>query len=304
MRPREGIAAGDLLRAAAARLAAAGIANARAEAEILLAATLRVARERLLGEAGLAVGRGERARLERLVRRRAKGEPSAYLAGEKEFFGRPFAVARGVLIPRPETECLVEGVLQWIRGPNPEARRAGSRARGADLGAGSGCIAVTLACEVPGLSVDAVERSGRAARAARENARRHGVLGRVRVLRRDFREYLAGVSRGSLDFAVSNPPYVAERELPGLDAGVRLFEPRDALVAGPTGLEAHRALLEGAARALRGGGLLALETGFAQAGEVATLSGADGCWRMVSILPDLSGAARGVLIERVGTRGV
>ncbi|MEK7270456.1 MAG: HemK/PrmC family methyltransferase [Planctomycetota bacterium] len=342
-RHKADIPAGTLLDEAASRLKAAGITPARAEAEILLAAVLEIPRQRLVGETGAAgVSREQGRRFSRLVGRRATGEPSAYLAGEKEFYGRPFLVRRGVLVPRPETETLVEGVLQWIRGhcvganlrvrPCRAGRTHGSAPtrerdgemnadvgaihesplqqtntetilRAADLGSGSGCIAVTLACEIPSLRIDAVERSGRAARIARENARRLGVLGRVRVRRAEMIRFLVSAPVASYDLVVSNPPYVAESELGSLDRSVRDFEPMEALVAGPTGLDFLWRIIDKAGWAIRPGGLLALEVGLDQADKAATIARDVGCWRMACILNDLSGIPRGVLLERLSPDG-
>ena len=191
-------------------------------------------------------------RFEGLASRRERREPFQYLTGEQEFHGLSFRVDRRVLIPRPETEGLVDAVLDL---------RLPSGAAVADLGTGSGCIAVSLAYERPDLRLYALDLSAEALELARENAARHGVGHRLSFLLGDLADP-RGEWLGRMDAVVSNPPYVSEVDMEGLSPEVREHEPRMALVSGPTGLEAYQTLAPGAYRLLRAGGALLLELGF------------------------------------------
>jgi release factor glutamine methyltransferase len=232
------------LEAAAVRLRAAGVEEPLREAEILLAAVLGVPRVALHVDPPAADPAAE-ARFEALVAGRERRIPAAHLLGRAEFRSRAFRVTPAVLVPRPETEHLVEAALARIP--------AGAPAIAVDAGTGSGCIAVTLATERPLLRVIAVDRSAAALEVARGNARALGVEPRVLHLRGDF---LEGI-RGPVDLVVSNPPYVGIGE--SLPAEV-MHEPAEALFAGPDGLDAYRALAPRAAAILRPGGAILVET--------------------------------------------
>ena len=188
------------------------------------------------------------------VARRAAREPAQHIAGVQEFYGLAFSVGPDVLIPRPETEWLVEKACAVT--PNGGTV--------VDLGTGSGCIAVAVAVERPDLRVRAIDRSGAALVVARSNAHRHGVADRIEFVEGDFAAPPESWS-GTADAVVSNPPYVSEDEWAGLEPEVRDHDPKMALVPGPDGLEAYRALLPAAARLLRPGGWLMLEFGMGQA---------------------------------------
>lgn len=221
-------------------------------------------------------------RLESLLQRRLSGEPVAYLLGSREFFGRDFLVDSGTLIPRPETEHLVEEALEFFHD-----RRD---VRFLDLGTGSGCIAVTLAAERPSWRGVAVDISPEALAVARRNAERNGVKEAVNFLHADFTKPLPLAPR-SFDLVVSNPPYISEEEYAGLDAGVRNFEPRSALVPGPEGLEHPRAV-EAAARALlKEGGLFLMEHGYLQ-GEACRALCQAAYWMDMRTGRDLAGKDR------------
>ncbi|HET6203443.1 MAG TPA: peptide chain release factor N(5)-glutamine methyltransferase [Planctomycetota bacterium] len=238
---------------ASAYLAARGIPSARLDAEVLLAHVLGVRRLDLYLEHGRSLAAGEVEAYRAVVRRRGDRVPVAYLTGEREFFSLRFRVSPDVLIPRPETEILVEEALAIARG----RAAAGETTLAADVGTGSGCIAVALARGVPSARVVATDRSGPALALARENASAHGVLGRVAFARADLLEAFQG---RSLDLVVSNPPYVDPAERGSLPPEVRDHEPAEAVFA-PAGdpLALVRALAAGAARALRPGGVLLLE---------------------------------------------
>jgi len=195
-----------------------------------------------------------------LVDRRIAGEPLQYIAGETEFYRLPFFVDRSVLIPRPETEHVVERVLEL--GP------AFAKPRIADVGTGSGAIAIAVAHERPEAVVAATEISGAALRLARRNAERHGLAKRVRFFEGDL---LAPVAGEQFDIVVSNPPYVAERDRDSLPVEVRCFEPAEALFAGEDGLASYRRLIPAAQNALAPGGYVVLEIGFGQEEAVRAL---------------------------------
>lgn len=220
--------------------------------------------------------------LEALLARRLAGEPVAYILGEREFYGRDFLVNRHTLIPRPETEHLVEAALDFFRGQE--------QIRFLDLGTGSGCIAVTLAAERPLWRGTAVDVSPLALETAKSNAERLGTAERMTFLCADFTKPLP-LEAQSFDLVVSNPPYISEEEYAALDAGVRNFEPRSALVPGPEGLEHPRAV-EAAARALlKEGGLFLMEHGHLQ-GEACRALCPDAYWKDVRTGRDLAGKDR------------
>jgi release factor glutamine methyltransferase len=249
----------------AARLAAAGIENARSEAWLLLAAATGRARAALLAGAPEALDAEQQARLDELVRRRLAREPLAYVLGEKEFWSLRFEVGPPVLIPRPETETLVEAVLAQL----PDRDRP---LRLLDLGVGSGCLLLALLSELPQATGLGVDDSAAALALARRNAERLGLAARA-----DLRHGRWGAGlRERFDVIVSNPPYVAEGEWDHLQPEIRDFEPKAALVAGPDGLDAYRALGPDCARLLAQGGLCALEIGFGQGDAVAALLAAQG----------------------------
>ena len=236
------------LRRAIETLAAAGIDSARLDAEVLLAHVLGTDRSWLFAHPDAPLSAEKYTRFEKLIARRAKFEPVAYLIGEREFFGLPFFVSPAVLIPRPETELLVETAL---------ARLPKTAARVLDVGTGSGCIAVTLAVHRPAWHVIAGDISVAALAVARKNIRRHGVSARVSPVQAD----LLSAFSGRVDAIVSNPPYINPRQKTELPPAVRDFEPSGALFSPESGLAHLRRLLAGAGRLLSGGGLLLVEIG-------------------------------------------
>lgn len=232
----------------------------RLTAEVLLAHVLRGTRVQLYIDLDRPLSKKELADCRGLIERRVAGEPTQYLTGTREFYGRPFAVDHRVLIPRPETELLVEKVLRAI--PRQTSCRV------LDLCTGSGCIAATVAAERPDASVVATELSKDACEVARANAATLRVADRVRVLEGNL---FGPLELGSLfDVAMSNPPYVPTTEIPGLSAEVRR-EPVLALDGGEDGLEVIRKLVAQAPNWLRPGGLLALEIHEARGAEVLKL---------------------------------
>lgn len=215
-----------------------------------------------------------------LIARRLAGEPVQYILGECEFYGLPFDVTRDVLIPRPETEHLVEKAIELAA--HFEAPRI------VDVGTGSGAIAVALAAHLAGASITAIEVSCAALKVARGNAQRNRVAERIRFLSDDL---LAPVAGEQFEIVVSNPPYVAAADRQSLAVEVRDYEPPQALFAGPGGFEVYRRLIPAAFSALVSGGALALEIGYAQQAAVGELMGAAG-FREVEFTADLQGIPR------------
>jgi release factor glutamine methyltransferase len=221
----------------------------------------------------------------RLVRRRLEGVPLAYLTGTKEFWSIPFEVSPSVLVPRPETEALVEKVLE-LSSREEEAI--------VDVGTGSGCIAIALARELPRAAIDAVDISERALRVARRNALRHKARS-VRFLRSDLLSAYRGTGT-RFDFIVSNPPYVSRGEWDGLPADVKDHEPRRALLAGASGLELVERLVRRAATFLKPGGYLIFEIGEGQRDRVLGLFGRR--WTEIETAWDLAGKPRVITARR------
>ncbi len=281
----------DALREARALLEAAGLPDARREADELYAALVGRATSAAWLERAQLVPASLGARLEEAVRRRVAGWPQAYAAGRANFRGRWLTVDHRVLIPRPETEGLVDVVLDWMRG---EALADGVAPVVADVGTGSGAIAVALALELPAGRIVATDRSRGALEVASANVAEHGVAKRVGLVRSDV---LAPLGPGRCDVVVSNPPYIASGDWEQLEPGVREFEPRVALDGGPDGLDVIRELVLAARTALRAGGLLALEVDAPRAGRVAELVVAAG-FVSHAVLEDLFGRPRYVRARR------
>jgi release factor glutamine methyltransferase len=222
-----------------------------------------------------------------LLERRAAGEPLQYITGVQEFFGLEFEVTPAVLIPRPETELIVEEVIRLSRGLED--------VKVIDVGTGSGCLAVAIAREIAEATVTAIEISLEAIEVARRNARRHGVEDRVSFLESDlFSQLEADVK---VDFIVSNPPYVALSEVKDLQREVRDWEPHLALTDGGDGLSFFRRLLADAPRVLRPGGYLLCEMGYAQADSVRALVG-PGAWEDERVVADIQGIPRCLVVRR------
>lgn len=231
---------------------------------------------------------GFRARYDAVVGRRASREPVAYIVGHQEFWGLQFEVTPDVLIPRPETELIVEATLELFP--------AGSAPFSAvDVGTGSGCLAVAIAHERPVASIVATDVSEAALTVARRNARRHGVAPRVTFRRTDLADGLDG----PFDAIVSNPPYVAERDRPGVQPEVRDHEPGGALFAGSDGLNVIARLVPDAPPRLRVGGWLVFEFGFGQADAVARLISSTPGLTMVRLVRDLQGIPRTAIAKRM-----
>lgn len=277
---------GELLHDAVSGLRAASGDDARLEADVLLAHVLRTDRAHLLARLDDAVGDDARATFDALLARRVAHEPLAYIVGHREFYGIEFLCGPGVLIPRPETEMLVEMALDEVRGRI--AMRIG------DVGTGSGAIAVAIAADAPAVRVTAIDASQAALAMARRNVERAGVETRVDLRAGDL---LGG--QGVFDVIVANLPYVSATEWGLLQPEIREYEPREALVAGPAGTEAIARLLEAAPAHLAPGAILAVEMGATQGPYL--LAVARQCFRegQACVKKDLAGLDR-VLVVRMG----
>jgi len=280
---------GALLAWAIPLLAAVGIDTPRLDAELLLAHVCGKSRGWVWAHADTVLSTEETEHFRALCARRAQREPLPYLLGEWEFYGRSFFVSPAVLIPRPETELLVETVLAWAR--------SHSAARIADIGAGSGAIAVTLAAESPELHVYAVELSSAALALAVRNAARHEVTARITFLHGDLLQPLHNAGALPFDAIVANLPYIPEGDYAGLMPEVRDFEPATALRGGADGLDLIRRLIADSPAALRRDGLLALEIGIGQSETVRQLLAA-AHWRHISVIVDYAGIPRHLVAER------
>jgi release factor glutamine methyltransferase len=277
----------EVIRLSTRFLSERGSETPRLDAELLAAHSLGLRRLDLYLQYDRPLAEEELEPVRALLRRRAAGEPVAYLVGEREFYGRRFRVTPDVLIPRPETEVLVERTLRWARaaaGPQGEGLRL------ADAGTGSGCVACTLAAELPGATVVAGDVSAAAVAVARENAARLGLDGRVEVGEGSWEAPLA--AGAPYDALVSNPPYITSSEMEGLMRDVRDHEPRLALEAGEDGLDAYRALLRGCLPLVRPGGLLAMEIDPRRREAVTGLVAAGRPGSEVTVVDDLAGHAR------------
>ena len=242
---------GRLLTWTADYLGQKGADSPRLDAEVLLAYVLKWQRVQLYTHFADEVAEASRTAYRELVKRRAGGEPVAYLVGRKEFFSLPLTVDRSVLIPRPDTEVLVVEILARLKGRGP--------VRVLDVGTGSGCIALAVAKSVPEAHVVATDLSEPALAVARKNAEALKLADRVEFRRGDLFDAIGDLT--GFDAIASNPPYIATDVIASLDRGVRDHEPHSALDGGPDGLRVVARLVEGASSRLRPGGHLLLEIG-------------------------------------------
>lgn len=250
-------------------------------AELLLMFTLGCDRAYLYAHPERDLTADETSRYQAALSERVRGVPAQYITGHQEFWGLDLIVSPAVLIPRPETEHVIETVLELTRVLSPILKL-----RIADVGTGSGCIALALAKELPLAELHATDTSTAALEIARANAARHQFEGRIHFREADL---LAGFEDNFFDFIVSNPPYVGDSEEDGVQLEVRKFEPRNAVFAGPTGLEIIARLIPQARAALKPGGWLVVEiSGTIVEGAKQLLSG----WKEIRIVKDLQGIPR------------
>ena len=278
---------GNLLVWTKSHFEKSGVDDARLCAELLLAKAMGLKRIELYARFEQIPSEAQRSAYRELVRAAAAHQPIAYLVGTKEFYSLEFAVTPDVLIPRPETELLVELALAWCK------ERPQARIDIWDIGTGSGCIAVTLAKRCANVHAVASDCSEAALRVAAENARRHGVQ-RIKFVQADLLDLSADVP-SRFDIIVSNPPYIADSQRESLPPNVRDHEPAVALFAGPDGLSIYRRLAAGVHERLKAGSLLALEVGQGQASAVESIIQEEGRLSATGRFKDLGG------IERVVT---
>jgi release factor glutamine methyltransferase len=277
----------DWLVEGEAALSHAGIAQPRLDARLLLQHVLGRSHASLLSGMEDGVTGDQAARYHGMIERRAAGEPVSRIIGTREFYGLPLTVTPAVLDPRPETELIVDRVLA-----DTQDRHA--RLRFADIGTGSGAIALALLANLPNATCVALDVSADALAVARQNAEASGLHERFEG---QVSDYLAAAS-GTFDFIVSNPPYIAATEIPGLDREVREHDPVLALDGGSDGLDAYRAIFAGAAGSMTAGGRLYLEIGAGQRTAVESLAASHG-WIFEGAHPDLAGVDR-TLVFRNG----
>ena len=305
----------DSLSAAVARLTAQNVPSPRMNAELLLMFTLSCDRAYLFAHSDRELTAEQQSRYETALAERARGVPAQYITGHQEFWGMDLIVSPAVLIPRPETEHVVEAVLELIGKAHEAAERRQSAAHGGsrgsptlheqapeerkkrrivDVGTGSGCIALALAKELHGAKIHATDISPTALEIARANAARHQLEHRIHFHQADL---LAGLE-GQFDFVVSNPPYVGESEEDTVQLEVRKFEPRAAVFAGKTGTEVIARLIPQAQAILCPGGWLIMEISGITAEEVRKLLDE---WDEVQIKPDLQSIPRVAMAQKPNT---
>lgn len=270
----------EVVRLSTGYLRERGSGSGRLDAELLVAHALGLRRIDLYLQYDRPLGDGELDAVRELLRRRGRGEPVAYLTGVREFYGRSFMVSPSVLVPRPETEALVERAIRAAGGERAELRIA-------DLGTGSGCIACTLAAELPRVTVIASDTSRDALSVAARNAEVLGVAERVLFVEGGWAEGIVG----EVDLVVSNPPYVTSAELDALGADVA-HEPRVALDGGPDGLDAYRAIFPAVADRCPTAAWVGLEVDSRRAGAVRELARITWPYAEIGVSADLSGRPR------------
>ena len=273
----------ELIDQASQRLTAAGVESARLDAELLLAEAAGVTRETVVTGA-VDLSPDKLNKFDAMVARREKREPIAYIVGHKEFYSLDFEVAPAVLIPRPETEFVVNAALECIAGK--------AAARVLDIGTGSGAIAIAVAVHAPNAQITATDISPDALSVASRNVRRHRVEDRVTLRHADcFKVLDGGTALGKFDAIVSNPPYLDDVEITALQPDVRGYEPRVALSGGTGGLRILRRIANGVGAHLETGGELIMEMGLGHAGDVVGIMTLAGLL-VLDVINDLAGQMR------------
>ncbi|HLG13194.1 MAG TPA: peptide chain release factor N(5)-glutamine methyltransferase [Blastocatellia bacterium] len=278
----------------AKRLREAGVSEARRTAGILLCNVLTLDRTALLTRSNENVEDAAWASYSHLIARRAAGEPLQYITGHQEFYGLDFNVTPDVLIPRPETESLVERVIA-VAAALPRAAECGPLI--VDVGTGSGCVAVAVAVNVPSARVIATDISPSALEVARENALRHGVSSRIEFLEGDLLGPLKerGLA-GAIDIIACNPPYVPSSQPDTVQREVREWEPNVALFGGEEGLDFYGRLFDDAGEFLKAGGYLVCEIGYSQLDSIREMISAT--WELMEVRNDLQGIPRTIAIRK------
>jgi release factor glutamine methyltransferase len=282
MNIREALSAGESF------LTSLGIANSRLDAELILCDLAQMDRTALLTHLDRLLDPLEETVFWEWLDRRARNYPMQYLRGFQEFYGRVFQVNPNVLIPRPETEILVEESLDLIRS------HFGKGCRILDFGTGSGCIAISLSCEMTGLQIIGVDISAGALDTARKNSIILPCLSRISWIQSDgLAPFLS--NHACFDLIVSNPPYVSLNDKM-VDSSVAFYEPKSSVFAGISGLEIYQQLLSLSRQILSPGGYLVLELGYKQVDSICRLANSYG-WRIVKIKMDLAGIERCIVLS-------
>lgn len=277
---------GEALRDLTRRFAVAGIPSARLDARLLVGHALGLDATAVFAHPERPLDQAEAAAVETLAARRERREPLSHIVGRREFWSLPFKVTAATLDPRPDSETLVEAVLERLPDRNRPYRLL-------DFGTGTGCLLLALLSELPGAQGLAVDRSPEALAVAEENARALGLHHRVRLRCGDWGTGIDGL----FDVIVSNPPYIPDQDIAGLEAEVAAFEPWGALAGGADGLDCYRALAPEIGRLLASDGTAALEIGQGQAAAVTSLM-RDAGLRSLGIRRDLAGIERCVLLTQ------
>jgi release factor glutamine methyltransferase len=281
----------ELLAGAVTQLRAARCDTPELDARVLLKEALGLSDLDLVTAADRDVSPEAAAALAGMVARRMAGEPVARIIGHREFWGLRFELGPDTLVPRPDTETLVEAVVEVCG-------RAGPR-RVLDLGTGTGCLLIAVLSEFPGASGVGVDLSEGALAVARGNAGRLGVGGRAEFVRSDW----GAAVEGCFDLVLSNPPYIEHEDIAGLDAEVRLHDPALALDGGADGLDAYRAVARDGARLLTRDGVMIAELGAGQEADVAAIMARDGLVQDGAARPDLAGIPRALVVRRQNSLG-
>jgi len=274
----------NILNQAAADLAKSGSLTSRLDAEVLLAAWLHIERLEFYKSPEKILTEKEISGFAEWIKRREKGEPVAYITGIKEFWSLPFEVNRDVLIPRPETEILVEEATT-IAGTDFKSH---PHLQILEIGTGSGAISIALAVELPEARLTATDISPAALLVARKNAIAHGVEGRINFLLGNLFEPVSGF----FDVIVSNPPYISDEEYECLPRGVKNYEPEQALRAGKDGTSCHKKIIEGSRQYLQTGGWLLMEIGEAQGESIEKMLTESGAFSDIETRRDYGGMER------------
>jgi release factor glutamine methyltransferase len=283
---------GDALKWASVRLNEAGVEDAESEAEFLLTGLLRVKRHELFLDPSRPLTLNETELFQASITRRARREPAQYITGIAGFMGLDFKVTRDTLIPRPETELLVEEALNRAKGLTTEKIII-------DLCTGCGCIAVAMAKSLSGCRVYATDISAAALDVARENAEAHGVMDRIEFLKGDLYSPLEPLGlRANTQLILSNPPYVSEEEMAALPTEIKEYEPRGALYGGEDGLVLIRRIIETSPEYLAPDGALIMEAGYGQGAKVLELIRGSGAFREAEMKKDLAGIERVLVAVR------
>ncbi len=277
---------------AAQKLSVVGIANTRLDAEVLLSHILERDRAWLITHSNDSLENEGLTRFEEAISRRSGREPLQYIIGKQEFWGLDFIVSPDVLIPRPETELLVEAAVTLVKGHNAQATIV-------DLCTGSGCVAISLAREIEDARVFATDMSIRALAVARENARTHNVSDHIRFMDGNLFQPLEELDlRDRVDVVTANPPYIRSSDLPMLQAEVKDYEPRIALLAGPEGTEIQKRIIDNAPVFLKKQGALIMEMGQGQAEVLSRMVASTKAYGKTEILKDLAGIDRVIVVRK------